>query len=335
MSTICYGKELIVQFQKNFIRVWNSQKPSTFCETRWICEQEISCVAVEGYEILIGTLTGNLWSLQMIAGSEPKSKKILAKEDAEAAITQVRSLNETTIVIFKRSGIYSVGRETKQNPQKAITSNRDCFFLDIGKFLNAQEQWVDEQGNSGFVFLDVSFTGYVFLGDTKGTTLLGNLMTGDLQPIAENFLSACFLFTSSTKVIYVLSSTTASTYQIHTFDVESMNKKHIWGEKELESGYQFKGPSITAYNGKIAQVQDGRLEVQDFNHLRYIDGPWQFDKIIHFAGCSVDNVIHGALLVENRELQHIYTWTYRNGKFKLYLSQRIPAQQGIHKNCKT
>lgn len=175
-----------MQFQKNFIRVWNSQKPSKFSDTRWLCEHEISCVAVEGYEILIGTLTGSLWSLQMIAGSNPEPNEILAKKDAGAAITQVRLLNETTIVIFQRSGIHKVRRKTKQNPQKAITPCRDCFYLD---FFNAQKQWL---GISEFVVLDVSFPGYVFLGNTKGTTLLGNLMTRDLQPIAKNFLSACF-----------------------------------------------------------------------------------------------------------------------------------------------
>jgi len=318
MSTLCYGKELIVQLQKkNFIQVWNSQKPSPFCETRWTCDHEISCVAVEGSEIIFGTLTGSLWSLQM---RNLKATEILTQ--TEAAITQVRSLNETTILIFEGSRIHRVRRKTKQNPQKAIstsTPNRDCLFLNIENFLKA---------HSGFVFLDVSFTGYVFLGDTKGTTLLGKLMTTVLTPIATNFLSACFLFTSSTKVTYVLSSTTASTYQINTIDVESEKIQYIWGDKELESGCQFEEQSITAYNGKIARVQGGHLEVQDFNHLRNTDGPLHFDKIIHFAGCSVGNVIHGALLVENRELQKsIYIWTYSNGEIKPYLLQPIPHNQ--------
>ncbi len=323
MSTLCYGNELIVHYEGNEIRVWNSQESRTFCDRRWICKHQISCVTVQGSEILFGTLTGSLWSLQMIAGSDLKATKIPTPLP-EDAITHVRSLNETTILIFKGSRIHRVRWKTKQNPQKAIT-NRDCFFLDIDNFLKAQQPWVDEQGNSGFVFLDVSFTGYVFLADTKGTTLLGNLMTRVLTPIATNFLSACFLFTSSTKVTYVLSSTTASTYQINTIDVESEKIQYIWGDKELESGCQFEEQqSITAYNGKIARVQGGYLEVQDFNHLRNTDGPLHFDRIIHFAGCSVGNVIHGALLVENRELQKsIYTWTYSNGEIKPYLLQPI------------
>ncbi len=325
MSTLCYGKELIVQLQKkNFIQVWNSQKPSTFCETRWKCDHEISCVAVEGSEIIFGTFTGTLWSLQRRAESDLEATEIPTQ--TEGAITQVRSLDETTILIFEGSRIHRVRRKTKQNPQKAIT-NRDCFFLDIGNFLKAQQPWVEEQGNSGFVFLDISFTGYIFLGDTKGTTLLGNLTTRDLKPIATNFLSACFLFTSSRKVTYVLSSTTASTYQINTIDVKSEKIEYIWGDKELELGCQFEEQSITAYNGKIARVQGGHLEVRDFNHLHNTDGPLHFDGIIHFAGCSVGNVIHGALLVENRELQRIYAWTYRNGEIESYLLQPIPHNQ--------
>jgi len=330
MSTLCYGNEFIVHYEGKEIRVWKVQESGTFredCDRRWTCKHKISCVTVEGSEIILGTLTGSLWSLRMRAGSDIEEKEIPTQLPTEGAITHVRLLNGTTILIFKESCVHKVRRKSDQNPQKEITftPNRDCFFLYIDSLL--KDQKLDEQENLGFVFLDVSFTGrYVFLGDTKGTTLLGNLTTYDLTPIARNFLSACFLFTSSTKVTYVLSSTAASTYQINTVDVKSKKIQHIWGDKELESGCQFEEQSITAYNGKIAQVQDGRPKVQDFNHLRNIDGPLHFDRIIHFAAiadCSITNVIHGALLVENRKFQSICTWTYSNGKIKPYSLQQI------------
>ena len=102
------------------------------------------------------------------------------------------------------------------------------------------------------------------------------------------FFEHCFSGRGDISGALAFLSSTSFAYQIHTFNVDSMEKCHIWCGKEV-----------------------------GFNILNFQCKPSQFDWIIHFAAWSDDDVIHGALLVERDELQYVCTWTYDNGDFKL------------------